>query len=71
MWPKDQVEWRQPRQETMVTREDLSNDQKILLDAWVSYWDFQNNKKEEARKRAEEKRKKREEEARIDQEIKE
>jgi hypothetical protein len=48
----------------MVTRGDLSNDQKILLDAWVSYWDFQNNKKEEARK-------KREEEARIYQEIKE
>ena len=54
----------------MVTRGDLSHDQKILFDAWVSYWDFQ-NKEEEARKRAEEKRKKREEEARIDQEIKE
>ena len=53
----------------MVTRGDLSHDQKILLDACVSYWDFQ-NKKEEGRKRAEEKRKKREEEARIDQEIK-
>ena len=55
----------------MVTRGDLSHDQKIPLDAWVSYWYFQNKKKEEAKKRAEEKRKKREEEARIDQEIKE
>ena len=55
----------------MVTRGDLSYDQKILLDAWVSYWDFQNEKKKEARKREEEKRKKQEEEAIIDQEIKE
>ena len=49
----------------MVIRGDLCNDQKILFDAWVLYWDFQ-NKKEEARKRAEEKRKNREEEDRID-----
>ena len=54
----------------MVTRGDLSHNQMILLDAWVSYWYFQNKKKEEARKRVEEKRKKREE-AIIDQEIKE
>ena len=55
----------------MVTRGDLSHDQKIIFNAWVSYWNFQNKTKEEARKRAEEKRKKREEEARVDQEIKE
>ena len=47
----------------MVTRGDLSHDQKILLDAWVSYWDFQNKKMEDTRKR--------EEQAKIDKEIKE
>ena len=34
---------------------DSAHDKRILLDAWVSYWDFQ-KKNEEAKKREEEKK---------------